>query len=153
MSLPSSKENSGNKLQKSRESLGECPTFFFSHIWRKKIQNFSWIMKATDPFAMSSSKEKEWLACQKAVKLQAEKDILAPQRICHHMLHITCFLLPPTTGQKSRKRRKRLAVISLRMLLVLVNSELSYSLATLMWNIDENLWFTLLPCTKHSKFF
>lgn len=55
-------------------------------------------MKAADPFAMNSSKEKELLAHQKAVQLWAEKDIPAPERICQHMLHMTCFLLPPRTG-------------------------------------------------------
>lgn len=63
-------------------------------------------MKASDPFAISSSKEKEWLAHQKAVQLRAEKDTLAPQRICQHMLHDLLFTAYKDRLEKFEEKEK-----------------------------------------------
>lgn len=63
-------------------------------------------MKAADPFAISRSKEKEWLAHQKAVELRAEKDILAPERICQHMLHDLLFTASKDRLEKFEGKEK-----------------------------------------------
>lgn len=63
-------------------------------------------MKAADPFAISRSKEEEWLAHQKAVELRAEKDILAPERICQHMLHDLLFTASKDRLEKFEGKEK-----------------------------------------------